>query len=155
MRGTSNRPSESRQFDASAVATTLFARIAEAQSNQFATFRRSTSLSAQGVDKSVELPGPGVQRLGMRPWTAVTNVPCPPRPTVLSHPELKLCPPAVSRPDLHQDTVVHMFHRPYVDDSFVIPELHKTFSRPVQAPDSAVTHPVTATSGRRRERKYP
>jgi hypothetical protein len=47
--------------------------------------------------------------------------------------------------------VVHTFHRPYVYDVLVIPELQRFFSRPVH-PE---IHPATVTNGRRPERKYP
>src|SRR5690242_5074208 len=133
----------------------LFTRRFDAQSNRLATFSRSTSLSAQGVDKSVELPGAGVQSLGTGTWRAEAAGPRYPGPMVLSHPELTLCPPVHSRLDLRRDAVVHMFHRPYEDDFLVTPELHKLFFRPVHDQTRPVTHPATVTNGRRPERKYP
>ena len=144
-----------RRLAHSVVATGHFSRYAAAQSNHTATFSRSTSLSAQGVDKSVEFPAPGVQSLGTAAWRAANDKLCFPRFPVLSHPEPTLCPPVRFGSDLHRNAVVHTFHRSYVDDFLVIPELHKLFLRPVQHPDSPVTHPATVTDGRRLERKYP
>ena len=155
MPGTSDTRRRRGRIGALRAVSPSFARYVDAQSNHLTTFSRSTSLSAQGVDKSVELHGAGVQSLGTQTWRASAGRIGYPGPMVLSHPEVTLCPPVLSRPDLHRDAAVHTFHRPYVDDFLVIPELHKLFSRPVQAPDSPETHPATVTTGRRPERKHP
>ena len=149
---------QSRRLADSSTVTGRFSRYATAQSNHTATFRRSTSLSAQGVDKSVELRCVGVQSLGTGQCTDGTGKTRFRGFPVLSHPEPTLCPPAGSRPDLRRDAVVHTFHRTYSDDFLLLPELHKLFFRSVHAhrqpASQPAIHPVT-TSGRRRERKYP
>src|SRR6476620_3954644 len=116
MPGTSDARRRKGRTGALEVIPARFIPYFDAQSNHLATFSRSTSLSAQGVDKSVELQRAGVQSLGTGTCRAAADGSGYPGPTVLSHPELTLCPLVHSRLDLRRDTVVHTFHRPYVDD---------------------------------------